>query len=759
MPWGLPVDSPVYARSGAITLASIISFVFALSLISVVHQAARNAWPTAPLWAAPGLALVASLAADDVVFRIGAFGPAAYLESFPGGLPGKLGCGLLILPMVAVYLSRLEAGRSAKTDRRPTLDLLFGSYGQFEQSLQFLEARKQSLEIRLETVISHAPIVLFGIDESGVVTLSEGAGLDVLGLRPGQIVGESVYALFPEVEPLIRRALEGEAFSATVDMEEASFDVTYVPVRSAGKVTGLIGVGVDVTETRRAERALEESDVRFRSTFTHAGVGLLHSDLDERIMMANQAFLELLGYSKEEMVGQTMSDITHEDDVTKSQEEMANVIAGKSEQLHMDKRYVRKDGVIVWCQTTATLVRSPEGEPLYFVVAVEDLTERLATEAQLRQAQKMEAVGQLTGGIAHDFNNMLTVIMGGLELAMDDEEHSPEAIGSLREALRSAEKGAELTRQLLAFSRRQALRPVALDVSQLLAHMQSMLVRTLGETIEVVVSVDLGVDKCIADRAQTESAILNLALNARDAMPRGGRLSLTAGRFEADEELAARDKVEPGSYVEIRIQDSGPGMTPEELDHAFEPFFTTKEVGKGSGLGLSMVYGFAKQSGGGVHLSSEPDAGLTVRLLLPSDGEAAKEVSDDGAKGQSAPGGGERILLVEDDPGVRRLMVTVIRRLGYEVLEAAQAEPALKLLEEHDEVDLLLTDVVLGGKMNGPELARIAIERYPGLPIIFTSGYSQQALPDFAELSEPIPLLAKPFRQDELASLIRETLG
>lgn len=657
---GLPADSPVFTRSWKMTIASILSFIVGLAVISVVHQALRNALPGAPRWLAPGLALIAALAIDDVVFRLGAFGPAAYLGAFPGGLPGKVVAAALLWPMIGMHLAR---ARRDETDERPTLDLLFGSYRQVEQALQSMAARKQSLEVRLET------------------------------------------------------------------------------------------------EARQAERALEESEVRFSSTFRYAGVGLVHADLQGIILMANQAFLNLLDYSEDELVGRNVSDLTFPEDVAKGQAEMARVIAGDVDQFQIDKRYVRKDGGVFWCQTTATLVRSPAGRPLYFVVAIEDLTARLATEAQLRQAQKMEAVGQLTGGVAHDFNNLLTVVMGGLEIAMADLGHDPEGAGPLQEALRSAEKGAELTRQLLAFSRRQALRPVAMDVAELLAHMKSLLVRTLGETIDVEVSVDADAGRCVADRAQIESAILNLSINARDAMPKGGRLSITASLLVADEAVASRDSVAPGTYVELRITDTGTGMPPEALERAFDPFYTTKEVGKGSGLGLSMVYGFAKQSGGAVHLLSEAGEGLTVRLLLPSASAATEDGRESKPKLEVIGGGGETILLVEDDPGVRQVMTATLRKLGYEVIAVAEAAPALDLLGTRGDIDLLLTDVVLTGELSGPELARVVIDRHPSLPIVFTSGYSVDALPDFAESSRHIPLLTKPFHREELASLVAESLG
>jgi len=384
--------------------------------------------------------------------------------------------------------------------------------------------------------------------------------------------------------------------------------------------------------------------------------------------------------------------------------------------------------------------------------------QRSRAEAQLYQSQRLEALGQLTGGVAHDFNNLLTVVSGNLQML--EERVAADALSAnlVKAAMRATGRGADLTRKLLAFARRQTLQPRAIDVRQLLASLADILRRTLGTNIDVRSAVADGVPPVKADPGLLDTALLNLAVNSRDAMPGGGTLTLGATLADLRGDSAGGDDgLAPGRYVLISVTDTGAGMDPEVQARAFEPFFTTKEGGKGSGLGLSLVYGFAKQSGGHVHAASAPGHGTTISLYLPVDEAARAQPPSPGAEA-SYRGGSETILVVEDDEGVRDVAVGFLRRLGYRVLEAADASDALAQLERAPDIDLLFSDVVLRGDINGPSLARQAIARRPALRVVFTSGYTRSAVPWREGLDPKVELLSKPYRIGQLARTLRRTL-
>jgi CheY-like chemotaxis protein len=375
-------------------------------------------------------------------------------------------------------------------------------------------------------------------------------------------------------------------------------------------------------------------------------------------------------------------------------------------------------------------------------------------EEQLRQAQKMEAVGQLTGGVAHDFNNLLAVIMGNTELLeskLGGEDRPYQAI------LRAATRGAELTQRLLAYSRQQPLRPQALVLAAFVEDMSEMLARTLGETIDVETSSDPDLWNALADPGQVESALLNLALNARDAMPEGGKLTIECRNAQLDEAYATRNpEAAAGNYVVLAVSDTGTGMSAKVQARAFEPFFTTKEVGQGSGLGLSMVYGFAKQSGGHVVIHSEKGQGTTVEVFLPRSDEAS------GAKAaapseESPRGRNETVLVLEDDEDVRATVVAVLEGLDYRVIAVPEARRALEALNT-EQVEIVLSDVVLPGGMSGPDFAEEAKRRHPGTRVVFMSGYSAAAEEHPGLCAPDSVLLNKPFEKGELAQALRQAL-
>ena len=389
-----------------------------------------------------------------------------------------------------------------------------------------------------------------------------------------------------------------------------------------------------------------------------------------------------------------------------------------------------------------------------------ETAERQKAEAQLHQSQKMEALGQLTGGLAHDFNNHLGIIIGNLDLLADPGQLSADQKELVEEATTAAFNGAELTRRLLAFARRQPLRPARVDANKLIADIIKLLRRTLGEQVEIRLNLDAAIPAILADPSQLETAIANLANNARDAMPRGGRLTITTGVRHLDEDYAAEhSEVVPGGYVLIEVSDTGAGMAPDILAHVFEPFFTTKEPGKGTGLGLSMVFGFLKQSGGHVNVYSEPGRGTTFRLYLRPDQALAEETGGPPVRGDEFNGTGERILVVEDNARLRAVLLRQLGELGYTVSEAGNADEALSLLDGGSEIDLLLTDVVMPGGMDGCRPAREFIDRRPGGKVLLTSGFPGARLADLDEIGVSLRLLDKPYRKQDLARVLRETLA
>ncbi len=392
----------------------------------------------------------------------------------------------------------------------------------------------------------------------------------------------------------------------------------------------------------------------------------------------------------------------------------------------------------------------------------QEVAERIRAEEELRQAQKMEAVGQLTGGIAHDFNNLLTIIVGNIEIL---QRHLPPDAGRLRRAADNAQQGARrasaLTHRLLAFSRRQPLEPKPIDANKLVAGMSDLLRRTLGETIRLETVLAGGLWRTQADPNQLENAILNLAVNARDAMPSGGKLTIeTANAFLDDAYVEAlAEPVPPGQYVLIAVSDAGTGMDKFTIERVFEPFFTTKGPGRGTGLGLSQVYGFVRQSNGHVRIYSEIGEGTTIKIYLPRltgpDAEKS-EITEQPARTQR--GAGETILVVEDDNDLRAYAADALRELGYRVLEAPGGRPALELMAHHPEIQLLFTDVVLGGELSGRCLAEQAAERRKGLKVLFTTGYTSTAVVHQGRLDAGVQLLAKPFTYADLASKVRRLL-
>jgi nitrogen-specific signal transduction histidine kinase/ActR/RegA family two-component response regulator len=405
------------------------------------------------------------------------------------------------------------------------------------------------------------------------------------------------------------------------------------------------------------------------------------------------------------------------------------------------------------------------GETL-FTATLRDVTERKERDEMVLQAQRMEAVGQLTGGIAHDFNNLLAIVLGNLDIIDSKLPANSELKALVEPALRAVDRGASLTQRLLAFSRRQTLQVSAVDAGELLGGLSEMLGRSLGEDIDLKLKVEPELWLCETDSGQLEQAVLNLANNARDAMPQGGRLAIDVANSTLDEAAAAQiDDAKPGDYVTISVADEGAGIAPEVMERIFEPFFTTKETGKGTGLGLSMVYGFITQSGGYICAETKVDRGTQIQLGLPRYAGTATAPDQQLAARSLAAGSGEIILVVEDDPDIRQMVGQMVSKLGYETLVAGTGSEALTLLKDRASlkdgasIDLLLTDVILAGGMNGAELAREAGRIVAGLKVIYMSGYAGDALTGRIEIGDEATLLRKPFHTAELADRLHSAFG
>jgi two-component system, cell cycle sensor histidine kinase and response regulator CckA len=500
---------------------------------------------------------------------------------------------------------------------------------------------------------------------------------------------------------------------------------------------------------------LGESEERFRTMFEGAPTGTIIVDLDERVVSSNHAFEALAGYGKSELVGRRLTELIPADDG--QAEPFREMLSGARDLYGGQVRLLRKDGSDVWGQVAASLVLDAQRRPRFVIVMVEDLTERMHLEEQLRHSQRMEAVGQLAGGIAHDFNNLLTIIGGRALLAIRRLGGVEAPIRSdLEEIASAAERAGALTRQLLAYSRRQVLQPRVIDPNAVVAEMELMLRRLIGEHIEIDLDLGAGVGRVRVDRGQLEQVIVNLALNARDAMEDGGRLTIQTANVESDELLAAdRDEAAaPGPCVMLAVRDTGHGMDETTMSRVFEPFFTTKEPGRGTGLGLSTVYGIIAQSGGRLRVNSAPGAGSTFAVYLP---QVADEVSsdDEPAPPMAQSDGSETVLVAEDDDGVRTLVEVVLSRHGYKVLGARDGLEALRAADRHGEpIDLLLTDLVMP-RMKGPELAEALTESQPGIRVLYMSGYADASmLPDGAAPS----VVPKPFSEETIVRMVREAL-
>ncbi len=627
-------------------------------------------------------------------------------------------------------------------------------------------------EGRLRKLVETAIDGMILIDARGIVKLYNPACEILFGYGPDEVLGRNISMLMPEPDRsahdgYLRHHLEtGEKRIIGVGREVMGRrkDGTVFPFSLAvGRFeedgeSMFVGMIHDLTQYRRSQQRRRESEARFRllvDSITDYAIFLM--DADGKILTWNTGAQNLTGYAPEEAIGKTRDQYYLEDARQVSLPGEALTIAANKGRYVNEEWRQRKDGTKFWASVVISALRDTKGELRGFVNITRDMTERRQADElrdQLRQAQKMEALGQLTGGVAHDFNNLLAVIVGNLEL-LGDRVADRESIRLIDQAMRNAERGADLTRRLLAFGRQQQLKPVKLDINDLVHGMLDMLRRTLGGGVTIEPALELDVYMVEVDQGQLENAILNVSLNARDAMKGNGTLVIRTAVTHLSEPRVMPTRVAPvGTYVMIGLRDTGSGMPADIAARVFEPFFTTKEVGKGTGLGLSMVYGFILQSGGYIELDSAPGVGTEFRLYLPAlEGELLS------ARRPEYEPGRRLVLCVDDNPDVRATMTALLGSLGFAVLPAATAVDALAELRRGLPIDLLLTDIQMPGGLNGIELADRVLASKPGLPVLFMSGSTSGDQLLHTRYYGASEILAKPVRKAELAEAIKRILG
>ncbi len=657
------------------------------------------------------------------------------------------------------------------------------------------------------------PDLIFAKDREGRITYANPSTLAVIGMSEDELLGKLTVdynSIQEEAELIDANDVRIMAAGVTEIIDEVFtgpdgttrlFRSTKTPLRDAqGQIIGLAGVSIDVTADRAAMAALKASEERFRTLSETAPAFIFITDEKGEITYTNTAFQAYTGKTNDDLLGMGWVRTVHRDDRDIPQKAWDAAMEG-GKPYAAEYRFRNHDGDFRWFMCRATPLRDGNGAIRQWIgtcsdiqnaidarealkalnegletkvaertaelqAAIETLQQEVAerekAEAQVRQMQKIESIGQLTGGIAHDFNNMLAVVLGSLDIAKRRLAADPDkAIANIEHAEEGAKRAAQLTARLLAFSRQQPLAPEPVNANRMVSGMSELLRQTIGEQIEVETVLAGGLWRTHIDAPQLENAILNLCVNARDSMPDGGKLTIETHNCHLDDAYsAANAEVAEGQYVLVSVTDTGTGMPPEVIERAFDPFYTTKEVGKGTGLGLSQVFGFVKQSGGHVKIYSELGEGTTVKLYLPryfGKEEAETEIA------KSSPGEwptakpGETILVVEDDAHVRKVSVQLVRDLGYEVIEAVSGAQALERLAEDDRVDLIFTDIVMPG-MTGRVMADEAIKRRQGVKILYTTGYTRNAVVHNGVLDPGTEFLAKPYTASALATKLRAVL-
>jgi PAS domain S-box-containing protein len=740
---------PVLLKNGHYTpvMLGVVATVWCLSLAALAALWFRKPHSVLDIWLMVVLCAWLFDIAMSAILNVARFDLGFYLGRIYGLCAASFVLAVLLIDNVGLQaqltrlLGKLRHQAASERNLRTERDRIFSAV----------------VESSNDAIISQA------LD--GTITGWNGAAERLFGYISVEAVGRHVDIIVPpdrraEVGDLLDRVGKGERIQqyetsrVHKDGRNVEVSLSVSPIRSvSGEIIGASKTARDITESNRTLRALTQEVEERRRIFETSHDLILVTDPAGNFIQVSPSAITILGYAPAEMIGHSATEFIHPDDLENTRSEMRAARRGQSKR-NFETRYVNKDGKPVslnWSGTWSEPVRR------HFFIG-RDLTEKQTAEAQMRHVQKMDAIGQLTGGVAHDFNNILTVITGTIGILEEAVAGQPELVSIAKLIDEAAERGASLTKHLLAFARKQPLQPREIDVNALVLEAAKLLHPTLGEQVEIKPLLADDAWTALVDPSQLTTAVLNLALNARDAMPNGGKLALETNNVYLDENYAnMHSEVTAGNYVMVAVSDTGAGIPAALLERVFDPFFTTKEVGKGTGLGLSMVFGFVKQSGGHIKIYSEEGHGTSVKMYLPR-ATGLNQTAAEELVSSNVEGGHEAILVVEDDSMVRRYVVTQIENLGYTTLEAANAAEALKIIDTA-RIDLLFTDVIMPGTMNGRQLVEEALKRKPSLKVLYTSGYTENAIVHHGRLDSGVLLLAKPYRKSELARMLRLALA